>query len=130
MVPAVVASTEDKVQTSIREQWLVCKDGVIVYPNTRFFGRSNQRTSRQRAEFPEENLAETAESLCDARVRWGEVFLKEKLPSELNRNVRSCGNARAGWGRLLPRQAAAYGFQLQPGILCSFHGAAHGLADK
>jgi hypothetical protein len=58
------------------------------------------------------------------------VEVKEKLSSELNRDVRSCGNVRAGWRRLQPRQAAAYGFQLQPGILSSFHGAAHGLTDK
>src|ERR1700733_13237577 len=70
VVPAGVASTEDKVQTSIREQRLVCQDGVTVYRITRFFGRSNQRTSRQRAEFHEENIAGPAESLCGLRVCW------------------------------------------------------------
>src|ERR1700683_3848200 len=40
---AGVASTEDKIQTSVTKQWLVCQDGVTVYRITRFFGRSNGR---------------------------------------------------------------------------------------
>ena len=45
VVPAGVASTEDKVHTSSCEQWLICQDGVTVYRITRFFGRSNGRAS-------------------------------------------------------------------------------------
>jgi hypothetical protein len=49
-VPAGVASTEDKIQTSTSEQWLVCQDGVTVYRITRFFRRSNGRDQPLSAE--------------------------------------------------------------------------------
>jgi len=95
-VPPGVASTEDKVQTSISEQWLVCQDGVTVYRNTRFFRWSNGRDGL--------------------------------LSSELHGHVRPSGHVRSGGRRLLPRHAAAYGFQFQASILSCFHGAAHGFA--
>src|SRR5271156_3349686 len=94
-VPAGVASTEDKIQTSISEQWLNCQDGVTVYRNTRFFGRSNGRD--------------------------------RLLPPELHGHTGARGHVCPRRRRLLPRHAAADGFEVEAGLLSRFYSTAHGL---
>ena len=44
--------------------------------------------------------------------------------------MRARGYVRPRWWRLLPRHAAAYGFQFEAGILRSFYGSPHGFSNE
>src|ERR1035438_5497994 len=50
--------------------------------------------------------------------------------TELHRDGRAAGNMRARRGRLLPGQAAAYDFEVNPARLGKFDRRPHGLANK
>jgi hypothetical protein len=69
---------------------------------------------------------EFARKYADTFPRSGKVT----LPSELHRHVRARDHMGSRHGSLLPRQAAAYGFQFKAGGLRGFHCAAHCLPSK
>ena len=52
------------------------------------------------------------------------------LPSKLHSDSRSGRHVRSRWGRLFTRYPAAYGFEVETGVLGGFHRAAHGFANE
>src|SRR5580704_18306492 len=84
---AGIASTEDKVQTSISEQRLVCQDSVTAYRITRFFRRSNGRVLYRCPPAQRENRRGFGIQLWIQCLVW-DWF----LPTELHCVMRSCGH--------------------------------------